>query len=138
MLGEMVDRGCASGIVEFSGASLEHRRAGGNRSSGSGGDRYFRSIRLSGGSRYQESSSQGEAPSPNCAGGSAIVNADDPHAEMLGGVNLAAHRVTFRIDRPADVTAYIDRLDSAGSRFRIRGFDRELVINSRLVGDDKS
>ncbi|MBV8611509.1 MAG: UDP-N-acetylmuramyl-tripeptide synthetase [Singulisphaera sp.] len=67
-------------------------------------------------------------------GGAAVVNADDPYAELLGAVNLDARRVSFAIDRPADVTARIVRLDARGSRFLLRGFDREAAVELPLVG----
>lgn len=68
------------------------------------------------------------------SGGTAIVNADDPQAALLGAVNLDARFVTFGVDRPADVTAKIDRLDERGSRFFLRGFAREVVVESPLIG----
>lgn len=67
-------------------------------------------------------------------GGTAVVNADDPHAEILGAVNLEARRVSFGIDQPADITGVIERLESDGSRFTLRGFDREAKVSLRLVG----
>ena len=59
-------------------------------------------------------------------GGAAVVNADDPHAEILGGVNLDARRVSFGMEHPTkvDVSARIERLDASGSRFMLHGFDR--------------
>lgn len=69
-------------------------------------------------------------------GGAAIVNADDPHAEILGGVNLDARRVSFGMERPTsvDVSAQIQRTDSSGSRFLLHGFDRLALVNLRLIG----
>jgi len=134
MLGEMVDQGCASGVVEFSGASLEHRRAEGIDLQAAVVTDISAPFGFPDDVVIKNRRAKAKLLRQVVPGGSAIVNADDPHAEMLGGVNLAADRVTFGIDRPADVTALIDRLDSAGSRFRIRGFERELVINSKLVG----
>ena len=62
------------------------------------------------------------------------INADDPHAELLGAVNLDARRVSSRLERPANVTAKIERLDQSGTRFLLRGFDREAAIALRLIG----
>ncbi len=67
-------------------------------------------------------------------GGTTVVNANDPHAELLGAVNLDARRVSFGIDHPADVTARIVRLDTRGSRFLLHGFDREAIVELHLVG----
>jgi UDP-N-acetylmuramoyl-L-alanyl-D-glutamate--2,6-diaminopimelate ligase len=73
-------------------------------------------------------------------GGVAVVNADDPHAELLGGVNLDAHRVAFALDPAAtahgrvDVRARLERIDGSGTRMRIHGFDRELDVHLPLVG----
>ena len=69
-------------------------------------------------------------------GGAAVVNADDPHAEILGAVNLDARRVSFGMAHPTqvDVSARIERLDSAGSRFVLHGFDRSAKVDLRLYG----
>ena len=63
-------------------------------------------------------------------GGAAVVNADDPHAEILGTVNLDARRVSFGMSPRAqvDVSARIERLDAAGSRFVLHGFDRSTPV----------
>jgi UDP-N-acetylmuramoyl-L-alanyl-D-glutamate--2,6-diaminopimelate ligase len=71
-----------------------------------------------------------------CAGGAVIINADEPDADPLGSVNLNARRVTFGIDRPAHVSATIERHDSTGSTFRLRGFDREATVTLRLGGEE--
>ena len=69
-------------------------------------------------------------------GGAAIVNQDDPDAEILGGLNLDARRVSFGVGRAghADVSATLERIDSSGSRFRLHGFDRTRTVDLRLVG----
>ncbi len=69
-------------------------------------------------------------------GGAAVVNADDPHAEILGAVNLDARRVSFGLAHPTqvDVSARIERLNSAGSRFVLYGFDRSVKVDLRLYG----
>ena len=45
----------------------------------------------------------------NAPGGAAVVNADAPAAEILGGLNLDARRGSFGLQRPdqVDVTATI-------------------------------
>jgi UDP-N-acetylmuramoyl-L-alanyl-D-glutamate--2,6-diaminopimelate ligase len=69
-------------------------------------------------------------------GGAVVVNADDPHSELLGGLNLDARRVSFGLESPArvDVSARIERIDSAGSRFVLLGFDRAATVELRLIG----
>jgi UDP-N-acetylmuramoyl-L-alanyl-D-glutamate--2,6-diaminopimelate ligase len=70
------------------------------------------------------------------AGGSVVINADEADADPMGAVNLAARRVTFGIDRPAHVSATVERLDPSGSTFRLRGFDREATITLQLAGEE--
>ncbi len=69
-----------------------------------------------------------------------MVNADDPNAEILGAVNLDARRVAFAMEPTArpelgvDVSARIVRLDGAGTRMFLHGFDREITVELPLVG----
>ena len=133
LMSEMVDRGCKAGVLEASGEALAQRsfegiafhaavatdvggapglpRRGHPPTRGGPRPRLFRQI---------------------VPGGMAVVNADDPNAEILGGVNLDARRVAFAMEpasRPGlgvDVSARIVRLDGAGTRMVIHGFDREL------------
>lgn len=69
-------------------------------------------------------------------GGAAVVNADDPDAELLGAVNLDARRVSYGIDRPADVSAAVDRVDRRGTSIRLFGFDREASVHLHPIGGD--
>ena len=64
-----------------------------------------------------------------------MVNADDPHAELLGAVNLDAVRVAFAMNAPAEVSGKIEDHNRQGSRFLLRGFDREASVNLRLPGE---
>jgi len=73
-------------------------------------------------------------------GGIAVVNADDPHGEILGGVGLESRRVAFALEpvtapwlRP-DVTARLIRLDGSGTRMVLHGFDREAAVHLPLIG----
>ncbi len=134
MLGEMVDRGCDSGVVEFSGPALEYRRAEGIELQAAIATDVSVPFGFPAETLIKNRRAKAKLFRRIVPGGVAVVNADDPHAELLGSVNLDAHRVTFGIDRPADVTARIDRLDASGSAFRIRGFHRELEITSKLIG----
>jgi UDP-N-acetylmuramoyl-L-alanyl-D-glutamate--2,6-diaminopimelate ligase len=73
-------------------------------------------------------------------GGFAVVNAGDPHAEVLGGVNLDACRVAFALDGPAagaadvQVWARLEEQDGAGTRITLCGFDREAAVHLPLLG----
>ena len=69
-------------------------------------------------------------------GGAVVIDVDDPQVELLGVLNLDARRVTFGLTRPSDVSARIVRLDRSGTRFRLRGFDREAMVTLRLPGAD--
>jgi UDP-N-acetylmuramoyl-L-alanyl-D-glutamate--2,6-diaminopimelate ligase len=73
-------------------------------------------------------------------GGVVVVNADDPNAEILGGVNLDTRRVAFGLEPVAvgrggvDVRARLERIDSSGTRMLVHGFNRELALHLPLVG----
>jgi len=73
-------------------------------------------------------------------GGVAVVNADDPNAEILGGVNLEARRVAFALEPSAtpgaviDVSARLERFDGSGTRMVLYGFDREATVHLPLIG----
>ena len=56
-------------------------------------------------------------------GGVAVVNADDPNAEILGGINLDARRVAFALEpagrRPAEALTLerrLERIDGSGTQ----------------------
>jgi UDP-N-acetylmuramoyl-L-alanyl-D-glutamate--2,6-diaminopimelate ligase len=73
-------------------------------------------------------------------GGVTVVNADDPNAEILGGVNLDTRRVAFALE-PAGVArgsvyvrARLERIDASGTRMLLQGFNRELAVHLPLVG----
>ncbi len=134
MLAEMVERGCLGGVIEVSGEVLERRRVEGLAFDaavvtdlGALADPSPEALRA----RRRSKARLFRKVVP---GGLAVVNADDPHAELLGAVNLDARRVSFAVERPADVTAKIERLDARGTRFLLRGFDREAAVELRLIG----
>jgi len=73
------------------------------------------------------------------AGGVVAVNADDPHAEILGGVNLEAERAAFgmnpdSLDRNLDVWGRVSQADATGLTLTLHGFDRELQARLPLIG----
>jgi UDP-N-acetylmuramoyl-L-alanyl-D-glutamate--2,6-diaminopimelate ligase len=140
MLASMVERGCDSAVLELDGSTLERREVdgvafeaavitalGGPIASVDGPDRdamigrrrtFARLARLV------------------TSGGSVVINADEPEADPLGAVNLASRRVTFGRERPAHVSAVLERLEPSGTRFRLRGFDREVTVSLRLSGEE--
>lgn len=66
--------------------------------------------------------------------GAAIVAADDPEVEILGGVNLEAERVTFGLFAPADYTAKIETADALGSRLIVKETNIESHVHLKLAG----
>lgn len=134
MLAEMVEQGCEGGVIEVPSEVLERRLAEGIRFDAAvvtdlgalaGFDPEALRMRRRAKARLFRNV---------VAGGATVVNADDPHVEPLGAVNLDARRVSFGVERPADVTAKIERLDPQGARFLLRGFDREAAVALRLTG----
>jgi UDP-N-acetylmuramoyl-L-alanyl-D-glutamate--2,6-diaminopimelate ligase len=135
MLAAMVERGCAGGVVQVADEAIEHRSVEGIA---------FNAVVITNliESRLFDRDVTSSSPRSLAArlfrmvapGGASIINADDPQAELLGGVNLDSRRVSFALERPADVSAQIDRMGTGGSRFRLRGFDREMTVDLRLVG----
>ena len=139
MLRAMVERRCDSAILELEDEALDRREVdglafeaavitslGSPTASTDGPDREAlirrneRSPGWPGGS----------------AGGSVVINADEPEADLLGAVNLDAPtgHLRPRTSRP--------RLGDPRSarpgrpRFRLRGFDREATITLRLAGEE--
>ncbi|WP_435021094.1 Mur ligase family protein [Tundrisphaera sp. TA3] len=136
MLATMVDRGCDGAVLEMDDAALERRefagldldaaivtRLGDRHPAGPGAiaDRRRAAARL-----FRRVT----------AGGTTVIDVDDPDADPLGAVNLDARRVTFGLERRADVRGIIERFDPSGTRFRLLGFDREATVTLRLAGED--
>ncbi len=139
MLAAMVDGGCEAAILEVDVPALGRREVDGLAfeaavittlgSPALGGDGPDREALLA---RRRAFARMARRVAP---GGAVIFDADEPDADVLGAVNLGARRVTFGLARPADVSAEIDRADADGTRFRLRGFDREAVVALRLAGE---
>ncbi len=72
--------------------------------------------------------------------GIVVVNADDPDAEILGGVNLDSKRIAYSLlsGRPdsasADIRGRVDQIDSRGTRLVILGMDRLASVHLPLLG----
>ncbi|HEX8201898.1 MAG TPA: Mur ligase family protein [Isosphaeraceae bacterium] len=135
MLGALVDRGCAAALIELGDDALRRRRLDGLAFAAAIVARLREGLDAEPEAlRQQRRSRAARVVRAVSAGGEVVINADDPDAELLGAVNLEARRVSFGIDAPADVSARIDRLDAAGSRIRLRGFDREVTVALRPIG----
>ena len=136
MLASMVYQRCDSAVLEVDHTAIDRREADGiplaavivtNLGTEDQGDRrrsYARLIR-----RID-------------AGGTIVIDADDPEVDVLGAGNLRARRVTFAIETDgsaepkASVSAVIDYVDATSARFVLRGFDRELEVTLRVGGGD--
>jgi UDP-N-acetylmuramoyl-L-alanyl-D-glutamate--2,6-diaminopimelate ligase len=134
MLAEMVERGCLGGVIEVSAEVLERRRVEGLAFDAAVVTDLGALADLSPEALVSLRRSKARLFRKVVPGGLAVVNADDPNAELLGAVNLDARLVSFAVDRPADVTAKIERLGARGTRFLLRGFDREAAVELRLIG----
>jgi UDP-N-acetylmuramoyl-L-alanyl-D-glutamate--2,6-diaminopimelate ligase len=135
MLSAMVDHGCAGAVLELDAEALTRRRVEGvtfdatvvtDLGSVPAVRRDDIVIRRTAMARLFRQI----AP-----GGVAVVNADDPDAELLGAVNLDAARVAFALNAPADLSARVEHHGRFATRFVLQGFDREVTINLRFAGD---
>lgn len=134
MLAAMVERGCAGGVLEIPALALDQRKVDGLEFDTAVVTDLGALVDTDIDSLTTRRRRKARLFRKVVGGGTAIVNADDPQAALLGAVNLDARFVTFGVDRPADVTAKIDRLDKRGARFFLRGFAREVVVESPLIG----
>jgi UDP-N-acetylmuramoyl-L-alanyl-D-glutamate--2,6-diaminopimelate ligase len=136
MMAAMVERGCGSAVLELEDEPLELREVDGVPFESAvfttlgGSEDPDREALLR---RRRACARLAKLVAP---GGSVLIDADDPEADPLGAVNLEARRVTFGTQKPANVSAVLDRLDPSGARFRLRGFDREATICLRLSGEE--
>jgi UDP-N-acetylmuramoyl-L-alanyl-D-glutamate--2,6-diaminopimelate ligase len=136
ILAYMVDQNCSAGVIEAASDAIEARSFEGVEFQAAvvtdAGVPYGLPTDLA----YRHRRAQAKLLRQIVSGGAAVVNADDPHTEILGGVNLDARRVSFGMEHPTavDVSARILRMDASGSRILIHGFDRLARVDLRLVG----
>jgi UDP-N-acetylmuramoyl-L-alanyl-D-glutamate--2,6-diaminopimelate ligase len=135
MLAAMVERGCLGAIIEVSSEALRKRRVDG-LAFDAAVVTDIAGARLDGALTAAQEQRRLKARlfRKVIPGGAAVINADDPHAELLGAVNLDARRVSFALEQPANITAKIERLDRSGTRFLLRGFEREATVALPLIG----
>ena len=140
LMSEMVEGGCKAGVLEVSGEAMEHR-------SFAGVDFHAAVVTdVSAPRGYPDEvllhrrRAKAKLVRQVVPGGVVVVNADEPYAEILGGVNLEARRVAFAMEpmvRPGldvEVSARLVNLDGTGTRMVLHGFDRELPVHLPLVG----
>lgn len=132
MLVAMIERGCAGGIVEVSVEALERRALEGIAFETA----VLTDIRIPDALEdiARLRSAYGRLFRRVARSGATVVNADDPEVDLFGAVNLDAQRVAYSLEKTAEVTAEIEHQDMRGTRFRIRGFDREATVDLRLAG----
>ncbi|WP_165070693.1 Mur ligase family protein [Paludisphaera rhizosphaerae] len=137
ILAHMVEQKCEAGVIEIGAESLEARGLEGVTFQAA----VATDLALPQGVPTEEALRRRRAKArlfrKIAPGGAAVVNADDPAAEILGGLNLDARRVSFGLQRPdqVDVSATIERVDSVGTRFQLHGFDRSVPVTLRLIGE---
>ncbi len=136
MLAAMADQGCHRGIVELGAGALDRRVAEGlalqaavvTHISGNDDPAFDReailSLRRAGARLFRRV----------VPGGTTVLDADDPLADPLGGVNLRTRRVTFGLDGSASLSARILEIDNHTAQIRLLGFDREVVVRLKLSG----
>jgi UDP-N-acetylmuramoyl-L-alanyl-D-glutamate--2,6-diaminopimelate ligase len=134
MLAEMVDHGCTGAVLELPAEAMAERQIEGMLFDAAVVTDLGRPPAVTVDAVVADRAAMARLFRQVVAGGAAIVNADDPHAELLGAVNLDTRRVAFGLNVPADITARVERLDRAGSRFLLHGFDREARVSLRLAG----
>jgi UDP-N-acetylmuramoyl-L-alanyl-D-glutamate--2,6-diaminopimelate ligase len=140
LLSEMVEGGCKAGILEVSAEAMMHRSFEGIAFHAAvvtdvGTPRGYPADVL-----LQRRRAKAKLVRRVVPEGVVVVNAADPNAEILGGVNLDARRVAFAMEPMArlgggvDVSARLVQLDGAGTRMILQGFDREAPVHLPLVG----
>jgi UDP-N-acetylmuramoyl-L-alanyl-D-glutamate--2,6-diaminopimelate ligase len=134
MLAAMVERGCLGGVIEVSSEALRLQRVEGLAFDAAVVTDIASVARSELAIVQERRRLKARLFRKLVPGGAAVINADDPHAELLGAVNLDARRVSYALERPANVTAKIERLDQSGTRFLLRGFEREAAVALRLIG----
>ncbi len=140
LMSEMVEGGCKAGVLEVSAESMSHRSFEGIGFHAAvvtdvGAPRGYPADVVLQRRRAKARLIRSVVPE-----GVVVINADDPNAEILGGVNLDARRVAFamepmaRPDRDVDVSARLIQVDGSGTRMVLQGFDREALLQLPLVG----
>ena len=145
LLAQMVDCGCKGGVLEISSEALAYRSFEGIAFHAA----VVTDIAVPGDSATDAMTRKRRAKAKLfrqvIPGGLAVVNADDPNAEMLGGLNLDARRIAFALEPAAspgagvDVSARLQWMDGSGTRMLLHGFeprsDRSLTLGRNTSGN---
>ena len=140
MMAAMVDRGCDSAVLELDEGAIDRREVDGVAFDAAvitalnGPSAEADALDREGLLRRRRSFAR--LARLVVPGGSVVIDADEVEADPIGAANLSSRRVTYGIDRPADVSAELVGLESSGARFRLRGFDREATVRLRLSGEE--
>jgi len=136
ILAYMVERNCEAGVLEVGAEAIEARSLEGVSFQAAAATDLTAPPGASEEAARRRRRVKAKLFRKIAPGGAAIVNDDDPNAEILGAVNLDARRVSYGLNRPGrvDITGAIERVDASGSRFLLHGFDRAARVDLRLVG----
>ncbi len=133
MFWEMANSGCRSAVMEVSSHSLAQQRV--------------RAIRFAAGiftnltrdhldyhkTHEEYLAAKGLLFSGLAPRAIAALNADDP-ATAIYAQQTRAHVVTYGLQKPCEVTAEIESVSFAGTKFRLRLGEESVPIHSRLIG----
>ena len=133
-LAEMVDRGCAGVVIELEPDALEERNFDGLMLDAAVVTGFGTARAVSQAQVRHHRAQVARLFRQVVPGGSTIVNADELDAELLGAANLLARRVSFGIDKPAVITAEIQRLEPYRTRLVLKGFERDANVLLRIAG----
>lgn len=137
ILSYMVERNCHAGVIEVGAEALEGRALEGVTFQAA----VATDLAVPPGTTAEAALKRRRAKArlfrKIAPGGAAIVNDDDPNAEILGGLNLDARRVSFGLERPGrvDVSGVIERVDASGTRLLLLGYGRPTRVDLQLVGE---
>jgi UDP-N-acetylmuramoyl-L-alanyl-D-glutamate--2,6-diaminopimelate ligase len=140
LLSEMIERRCKGGVLEVASEALAHHSFEGVAFHAAVVTDVAAPVGFPPEVLLQKRRAKAKLFRQVVPGGVAVVNADDPNAEILGGVNLDACRVAFALEPAAvgrgsvDVRARLERIDGSGTHLLLHGFNRELAVHLPLVG----
>ena len=69
------------------------------------------------------------------SGGVIAIEAGDPEMGLLAATNLSARVVTYGVGGEGEITAAVEDCDLDGTRFRLRGLERERIVQLRPIGE---
>ena len=140
LLAELVERRCKGGVLEVASEALAHHSFEGVAFHAAVVTDVAAPLGFTPETILRKRRAKAKLVRQVVPGGVVVVNADDPNAEILGGVNLDTRRVAFALEPVAgvsgsvDVKARLERIDSSGTRMLLHGFNRELALHLPLVG----